>query len=118
MKKNLAKILRRWADKLSPEQPIIFPPPLFERRANNIQRFQAARDIYSPITLREMERDPKFAAVVEIDTRRELLDGLALTLYQAGAITFRTEAAAGGTKRITASCHAVINPNTNQEPCQ
>lgn len=70
----------------------------------------------APSTLREMDRDPEFAAIVEMDSRKELLDSLALKLYEAGAITFRTEEGTDyAPKRIIAQCRAVINQST-QEP--
>lgn len=117
MKKKLAKILRRWASKLSPEtDPLRFnspttPWPSFESQP--VKKFQGAH-IYTPRTLRDIERDPKFAAVVEMETRQDLIKGLALSLYQAGAITFRTEERTEG-RRIIATCYAAVKEQ-NKEP--
>lgn len=120
MKTKLAKILRRWANKLSPDytRPL-FPNPFINSSTREVKLFQGMYGL-SPSTVREMKRDPEFAAAIEMDTRKELLDTLALKMYQAGAITFQTEDGNDyyAPKRIIATCHAVINPNTDQEPCQ
>lgn len=116
MKQKLAKILRRWANKLSPDYSCpLFPPMPLSTSTKEVKLFQGCR-MLAPSTLREMDRDPEFAAIVEMDSRKDLLDMLALKLYEAGAITFRTEEGTDyAPKRIIAQCRAVINQST-QEP--
>ena len=111
MKKKLANLLRRWASKLSPE--IILPPPAVMETRHDVQRFQC-KTHYSRRELEALEHDPDLAVAIDLDKRRELLNDLALTMHQAGAIKFHTEPESCPDSRdvLVVTCYAVINPPT------
>lgn len=83
MKKKIANILRRWANRISPDAAPGFT-------SDNATRFQAALH-YSRKELREIERDPAQAVIIDRDRHRELLAQIAQKMYEQGAITFHTE---------------------------
>ena len=93
MKKKLANLLRRWANKLSPDATApdrVLAGAMLGQSIGDVKTFRTAWH-YSRQELREIERDPDLAAVIDMDARRRLLNDMALALYQAGALTFHTE---------------------------
>lgn len=112
MKKKLANLLRRWAYKLSPTVAPTTMPIALKVDVLDVKRFQAARH-YSRRELQAIEHDPDLAVVIDLDRRRELIRDLALTLQQAGAITFHTEPESCPDSHdvLIATCYAAVNPS-------
>lgn len=96
--------------------PIVSQPtqsiPALKCEVLDVKRFQAARH-YSRHELQAIEHDPDLAVVIDLDHRRELLRDLALTLQQAGAITFHTEPESCPDSHdvLIATCYAAVNPS-------
>lgn len=93
MKKKLANLLRRWANKLSPATAPtdqVIAGALLRQSIGEVKTIRAARH-YSRRELQEIENDPDLAAVIDMDARRQLLSEMGLVLYNAGALTFHTE---------------------------
>ena len=93
MKKKLANLLRRWANKLSPATAPtdqVLAGAFLRQSIGDVKTFRAARH-YSRRELQEIEHDPDLAAVIDMDARRQLLSEMGLVLYNAGALTFHTE---------------------------
>lgn len=111
-KKKLANLLRRWADKLSPATTPtdqILAGAMLRQSIGEVKAIRAARH-YSRRELQEIEHDPDLAAVIDMDARRRLINDMGLALYQAGAITFHTEAEACPDSHdvLIATCYAVV----------
>lgn len=93
MKKKLATLLRRWANKLSPAtapSDQVIANAMLSRTTADVKIFRAAHH-YTRRDLQEIEHDPDLAAVIDMDARRQLLSEMGLVLYNAGALTFHTE---------------------------
>lgn len=112
MKKKLANLLRRWASKLSPEHTapdLALAGAMLRSTTADVQIFRAARH-YTHRELRAIEHDADLAAVIDMGNRRQLLNDIALAMYQAGAITFHTEPESCPDSHdvLIASCRAVV----------
>lgn len=112
MKKKLANILRRWANKLSPDATVpdrVLAGTMLRQSTGDVKTFRAARH-YSRRELREIEHDADLAAVIDMAARRELLNDMALALYSAGALTFHTEPEGCPDSHdvLIATCRAVV----------
>lgn len=93
MKKKLAKLLRSWANKLSPDTYApdrVLTGALLYQTTADVKIFRAAYH-FSRSDLRALSESPELAPVIEMDARRKLIEDIGLALYQAGALTFHTE---------------------------
>lgn len=112
MKKKLANLLRRWANKLSPDAAStdqVIAGALLRQSIGEVKTIRAARH-YSRRELQEIENDPDLAAVIDMDARRQLLSEMGLVLYNAGAIAFHTEPECCPDSHdvLIATCRAIV----------
>lgn len=112
MRKKIANLLRRWANKLSPDAAStdqVKADALLRRASCDVKTFRVAKH-YSRQEIQEIERNPDYAALIDMDSRRRLLDAMGLQLYQAGAIAFHTEPECCPDSHdvLIATCRAVV----------
>lgn len=86
MKKKIANILRRWADKLTPypEAPLPW---------NDTAKWDRvmAKEHYSRAELNQIERNPDLAQIIDQDKHQHLVKLIARKLMAEGYIAFHTE---------------------------
>lgn len=92
MKRKIANILRRWADKLSPgpEAPLPWNELLPWNDTTRWDRVMAKAH-YSRAELNEIERNPDLAQIIDQDKHQHLVKLIARRLMAEGYIAFHTE---------------------------
>lgn len=88
MKKKIANILRRWAERLCPTITPEIPQP----RNSFIEWNRImAKAYYSRAELNEIERNPDLAQIIDQNKHQHLVNLIAKSLMDEGYIVFHTE---------------------------